>query len=125
MKNDITLEYAARPSLVAKRVGTRLRMEGTQTLHQGEHFAMIFEPEDGLILLDLSSDHLAEGMSEIESTLFSLRLPLHSEESLIHARNADPSLLESAGFTRDPLLKRWAWKHVLPETLSLTRTVDK
>jgi hypothetical protein len=125
MKNEITLEYATRPSLVAKRVGARLKPEGSQVLLTREHSVWIFEPEEGLIFLRVSADNLSEGMKEIQATLHDLKLPAnHEGTSLLTTREGSP-LLESAGFTRDPLLKRWAWQHVVPETLSLTQTDDK
>ena len=108
------LEYAGKPSLVAKRLGRTIKADNHALLHMGEHSQVHYDPEQGIMITVVQAS-LKEGMNEVKALFTSAKLPMvHDGEPLITSRTYcftsghEVALMESAGFKKTETT--WEWK---------------
>jgi hypothetical protein len=115
LNESLTVGYATKPSLVAKRLGKTLKADQPQVLAESDHCTISYDPEQGIIVT-LRQSTLKKGIEEVRTILAESKLPMvHEGSPLLTARTycftsgKEVALMESAGFKRNRESSQWQW----------------
>jgi len=107
------MSYSVKPTLVAQRLGKKLRVDQKAPLVMTENLQVHYDPDMGIIVT-MELPRVVEGIQELRTVLNEARLPLlHENETLLTATTwafqsgNDVALMESAGFRKTE--NTWSW----------------